>query len=138
MRHAARGVSEAASLRVGAPGPLCMCRAGDVRAMAMQGAVRAGARACSNLALDAVLVDDDTRNLVGEVLARAEDEVAAGEVGHLDALGRLERRLVEARAVGIGGRGGRVEDAARLGLAGEAGLSTSRGSMVLSVAMAIS
>ena len=69
-----------------------------------------------------VLVDNDARELVRLVLARAEDIVAAGEGGHLDPLGHRGRRLVKAGTEGGGGRDGGVEDAARLRLAREAGL----------------
>ena len=73
--------------------------------------------------VELVLVDNDARELVRLVHARAEDIVAAGEGGHLDPLGhRGRRRLVKAGAEGDGGRDGGVEDAARLRLAREAGL----------------
>ena len=72
------------------------------------------------LVLDAVLVDDDPRELVSEVLAGAEHVVTSAEGGHWDTLRHLERGLVEAGAEGVGRGGGHVEDAARLGLAREA------------------
>ncbi len=79
-----------------------------------------GTRWQACLVLDAVLVDDDPRELVREVLAGAEHVVASIEGGHWDTLRDLEGGLVEAGAEGIGGGGGRVEDAAGLGLPGEA------------------
>jgi len=72
--------------------------------------------------VELVLVDNDARELVRLVLARAEDVVAAGEGGHLDPLGHRSRWLVKAGKKGGGGRDGGVEDAARLRLAREAGL----------------
>ena len=72
------------------------------------------------LVLDAVLVDDDPRELVSEVLAGAEHIVTSAEGGHWDTLRHVERGLVEAGAEGVGRGGGHVEDAARLGLAREA------------------
>ena len=72
------------------------------------------------LVLDAVLVDDDPRELVSEVLAGAEHVVTSAEGGHWDTLRHLERGLVVAGAEGVGRGGGHVEDAARLGLAREA------------------
>eukprot|EP00964_Phaeocystis_antarctica_P087376 scaffold55425_cov72-Phaeocystis_antarctica.AAC.6 len=77
----------------------------------------AGAAACL---AELMLVDDDARELVCQLLARAEDIVATGEGGHLDPLSNRGHRLVEAGAEGGGRRGRDVEDAARLRLAREA------------------
>ena len=63
----------------------------------------AGAVACL---AELVLVDDDARELVHLVHARAEDIVATGEGGHLDPFGHRGRRLVEAGTEGGGGRDG--------------------------------
>jgi len=79
-----------------------------------------GHRWRAHLVFDAVLVDDDPRELVSEVLAGAEHVVTSAEGGHWDTLRRLERGLVVAGAEGVGRGGGHVEDAARLGLAREA------------------
>ena len=79
-----------------------------------------GHRWRAHLVLDAVLVDDDPRELVSEVLAGAAHVVTSAEGGHWDTLRHLERGLVEAGAEGVGRGGGHVEDAARLGLAREA------------------
>ena len=73
-----------------------------------------------------MLVDNDARELVRQLLARAEDIVATGERGHLDPLSHRGHRLVKASAEGGGRRDGGVEDAARLCLAREAGLIVSR------------
>eukprot|EP00964_Phaeocystis_antarctica_P041448 scaffold23688_cov51-Phaeocystis_antarctica.AAC.2 len=95
------------------------------------GAVRGGSvrrvlpvelRGLAACLVELVLVDDDARELVRQLLARAEDIVATGEGGHLDPLSHhAGRRLVKAGAEGGGRRGVHVEDAARLRLAREAG-----------------
>ena len=80
---------------------------------------RGGGAACLG---ELVLVDDDARELVRLVLASAEDVVAAGEGGHLHALGHRGCGFVEAGAEGGEGCDGGVDDAARLRLAREAGV----------------
>ena len=72
--------------------------------------------------VELVLVDNDARELVRLVLARAEDMVAAGEGGHLDPLGHRGRRHVKAGTECGGRSDGGVEDAARLRLARDSGL----------------
>ena len=101
-----------------------ICTNGDLCSrLAGGGGVGGFGRVALEHLVELVLVDDNARELVRQLLARAEDVVAANEVDHLDPLGHGGHgSLVEAGAEGGGGCGCRVEDAARLRLAGEAGL----------------